>query len=139
MSALVDPKEFAGQHLVYLPYYVPEDDSLFHQTDDQIQEASLAGLESMYPGFSRDDVVAFRVSRVRRVMPIPTLGYSEKLPSVQTSVPSVYVVNSAQIVNGTLNVNETVRLGEHAAQDLLQAPLPDELSKVVPRHAETTC
>ena len=139
MSALVDPSEFAQQHLVYLPYYVPEDDSLFDQTDEQIQEASLAGLEAMYPSFSRDDVVAFRVSRVPRVMPIPTLGYSEKLPSVQTSVPGVYVVNSAQIVNGTLNVNETVRLGENAAQDLLQDSLPQQLSNAESHHVETAC
>ena len=137
MSALVDRSEFADQHLVYLPYYVPEGDPLFEQTDEQIQESSLAGLEAMYPNFSREDMVAFRVSRVPRVMPIPTLRYSEKLPSVQSSVRGVYVVNSAQIVNGTLNVNETVRLGENAAQDLLKDPTPHKLSKAGPRHVET--
>jgi peptidoglycan-N-acetylglucosamine deacetylase len=36
-----------------------------------------------------------------------------------TSVPGVHLVTSAQIVNGTLNVNETVALAERAARRLL--------------------
>lgn len=37
-------------------------------SDDKIREISLNGLESMYPDFCRDDVLAFRVSRARCVM-----------------------------------------------------------------------
>ncbi len=33
-----------------------------------------------------------------------------------TSLPGVYAVNSAQIVHGTLNVNETIRLAEEAME-----------------------
>ena len=75
----------------------------------------------MYPNFSRDDLFAFRASRVRSVMAISTLNYSQHLPPSQTSVPGVHVVNSAQIVNGTLNVNETIKLAESAIPELLRA------------------
>ena len=64
-----------------------------------------------YPQFSKDDVVGFKVSRARHVFALPTLGYSERVPFVETGVTGVYTVNSSQIVNGTLNVNETVKLG----------------------------
>ena len=40
------------------------------------------------------------------------LDYSESLPAAQTSIDNVYVVNSSHIVNGTLNVNETIQLAE---------------------------
>ena len=80
----------------------------------------MRGLERMYPGFSRADVACFRVSRVREVFAIPTLGYSKRVPPMATSVPRVHLVTSAQIVNGTLNVNETVRLAERAAHNLLR-------------------
>jgi hypothetical protein len=43
---------------------------------------------------------------------MPVLNYSRDLPPTKTSVDGVYIVNSAQIVNGTLNVNETIRLAE---------------------------
>ena len=70
----------------------------------------VTALERMYPAFSRSKLRAFRVSRVRYVFPIATLGYSRTLPAIATSVPGAFVLNSAHIVNGTLNVNETLGL-----------------------------
>ncbi len=74
----------------------------------------------MYPDLGEADLLAFRVSRVKNVFPVPTLGYSERVPEVATSVPGLYTVNSSQIVNGTLNVDETVQLAERALGRLLQ-------------------
>ena len=112
MSALVDRGEFGGRALVYLPKYVAPDDELFERTDAEIEETFLSALEKMYPHFDRKGVEAFKISRVRQVFPLPVLDYSAYLPSTNTSVDGLYVVNSAHIVNGTLNVNETVQLAE---------------------------
>ncbi len=112
MSAIVDKKEFGGNALVYLPRYCAPDDELFDKTDDEIESYFLNGLERMYPQFRRTDVVAFKISRVRQVFPIPVVGYHEGLPEMTSSVEGVYIVNSSHIVNGTLNINETVQLAE---------------------------
>ena len=112
MSALVDKREFGGNALVYLPKYVAPDDELFEKTDAEIEDVFTTALEKMYPHFSRADVATFKVSRVRNVFPIPTLNYSANLPPIETSLKNVFVINSAQITNGTLNVNETVQLAE---------------------------
>ncbi len=112
MSAFVDRASFGGNALVYLPKYVAPDDPLFEVPDDEIEARFVDALARIYPSFSRDDVLAFRVSRARQVFAIPTLGYSRSLPPTATSVPGVHVVNSAHIVNGTLNVDETVHLAE---------------------------
>jgi protoporphyrinogen oxidase len=115
MSALVDKeKHFGGNALIYLPKYVAPDDVIFNRSDDEIKENFISTLEKMYPHFRRDDVIAFKVSRVRQVFPIPTLNYSEKLPGIKTSIDGVFIVNSAHIINGTLNVNETTQLAEKA-------------------------
>lgn len=113
MSALVDKKEFGGNALVYLPKYVAPDDELFEKSDEEIKEIFLSALEKMYPHFNRKDVLEFKVSRVRQVFPIPVVNYSKMLPAIKTSIDNLYVVNSAHIVNGTLNVNETVLLAEN--------------------------
>jgi protoporphyrinogen oxidase len=113
MSALADKKEFGRNALLYLPKYVAPDDELFDKPDDEIQRIFLNGLEKMYPHFRRKDVLAFKVSRVRQVFPLPVLNYSRDLPAAKTSVDGVYVMNSSHIVNGTLNVNETVQLAEN--------------------------
>ena len=113
MSALVDKKEFDRNALVYLPKYVAPDDELFEKSGKEIESIFLDGLEKMYPNFRRKDVLAFKVSRVRQVFPLPVLNYSRDLPSINTSIDGLYIVNSSHIVNGTLNVNETVQLAEN--------------------------
>ncbi|MCU0567277.1 MAG: NAD(P)/FAD-dependent oxidoreductase [Oculatellaceae cyanobacterium Prado106] len=119
MTTLVDPKHLNGNTLVYLPKYVVPDDPLFTLSDEEIQESFITALERMYPHFDRSDVLSFRISRVKYVLAISTLNYSENLPPMHTSMPGVHIINSAHILNGTLNVNETVQLAENAAAELL--------------------
>jgi protoporphyrinogen oxidase len=120
MSALVDREQFGGNALVYLPKYVAPKDPMFELSDDHLRHRFLTALGKMYPAFNPSDVLAFKVSRVRQVFAIPTLRYSRNLPSMFTSVPGIQIVNSAHIVNGTLNVNETVQLAERAVPALLE-------------------
>ncbi len=112
MSALVDRNEFGRNALIYLPKYVASDDELFERSDEEIEQIFMRGLAKMYPHFHPDDVLAFKVSRVRQVFPLPVLNYSETLPKARTSIEGLFVINSSHIVNGTLNVNETVQLAD---------------------------
>lgn len=130
MSALVDKKEFGRNVLVYLPKYVAPDEELFEKSDDQIRRIFLNGLEKMYPHFSRKDVVAFKVSRVRQVFPLPVLNYSRDLPSMKTSVDGLYIVNSSHIVNGTLNVNETVALAERFFEEDFNETISEPIARL---------
>jgi protoporphyrinogen oxidase len=123
MTTIVDTEEFGGNSLVYLPKYIPAEHEMFEKTDEEVKESFLAALEKMYPDFTRDDVLAFEISRVRNVMAIPTLRYSEKLPSMKSSVDGLYVVNSSYILKGNLNVNETITIAEDAMDTVLKAEL----------------
>ncbi len=123
MTTIVDTEEFDGNSLVYLPKYIPAEHSMFERTDADIKEDFLAALERMYEGFTRDDVLAFEMSRVRNVMAIPTIGYSESLPSQKSSVDGLYVVNSSYILKGNLNVNETITIAEDAMKRVLKEDL----------------
>jgi len=114
MDALVDPADLGDHALVYLPKYVPSRDATFDRDDESIRSEFIAALNRIYPDFGMNDVSAFQVSRARYVLPISTLGYSDRLPPFTTTLKRVYTVNSAQIVNGTLNVNQTLELSERA-------------------------
>jgi protoporphyrinogen oxidase len=119
MTTLVDPQTFGGRSLIYLPKYIPANDPAFELSDAALQASFVQALEQMYPHFQASDVLEFKVSRVKYVVAIPTVNYSQHLPSMQTSIPGLHIVNSAHILNGTLNVNETVQLAEQAAASLL--------------------
>jgi protoporphyrinogen oxidase len=119
MTALVDRSAFGGNSLVYLPRYLTQDDPFWQRSDAEVKEEFLAALERMYPDFRRSDVLAFEVSRVREVLAVSTLNYTERsLPPVRTSLEHVFIVNSAQIANGTLNLNETIGLADQKAIEL---------------------
>jgi protoporphyrinogen oxidase len=119
MTTLVDRSTFGGNSLIYLPRYVTQDDPLWQRDDASVQQAFVAALERMYPHFRADDVLAWQVSRVREMLAVSTVGYSQNLaPPVATTIPHVFIVNSAQIVNGTLNVNETLGLAEEKLPEL---------------------
>jgi protoporphyrinogen oxidase len=144
MTAVVDPAHFGGHALVYLPRYVTQDDPYWALDDAEVEARFLDALARMYPDFRRGDVVEVRVARAREVLALPTLHYSERwLPATRTSLPRVFVVNSAQIAAGTLNVNETVRLAEGKAVELApllhpagaSAPRPDPATAVAGRPA----
>jgi len=122
MSALVDRKYFGGNSLVYLPKYVMPDDPAFELSDRELQCSFVNALVRMYPHLKPEDVLNFRVSREKYVLAISTLNYSERLPEMQTSIPGLHIINSAHILNGTLNVNETIQLAEKAGQNLLSLP-----------------
>ncbi|HKS27648.1 MAG TPA: NAD(P)/FAD-dependent oxidoreductase [Pyrinomonadaceae bacterium] len=120
MSALVDREAFGGNALVYLPKYVASDDAAFSLSDEELRAQFLQALARMYPAFDAErDVLCFQVSRVRNVFPLPVLNYSGRMPPMQTSVAGLHIINSAHITNGTLNVNETLKLAERAAASLL--------------------
>jgi len=109
MTALVDRARFGGRSLVYLPRYVSQEDAYWDLADDEIRDRFLAALRRMYPDLGEADVAAFQVARARPVLALSTLNYSrDHMPDWRTSLPGVFVANSAQIPNGTLNVNETL-------------------------------
>jgi protoporphyrinogen oxidase len=115
MSALADARQFGGHSLVYLPRYLDPDDAFFGQPDAAVEELFVNGLRRLYPDLAGGDVLCCRVSRVRYVMALPTLGRSARLPPVATSVPGLHLVSSAHIIDGTLNVDATVGLAERTA------------------------
>lgn len=119
MTALIDKNEVKGNNLVYLPKYVDPDDPLFDTDEAEIRKLFMGALYRMYPDLSEKDLLFWGVSKARIVFTLPTISYSKKLPGIFTSLDNYYIVNSAQIINGTLNVNETIQVAETKLNEIL--------------------
>jgi len=123
MTALVDRENFGRNSLVYLPRYLSQEDPFWKKSDEGIKEEFLTALEFMYPSFQRKDVLSFKISKATHVLPITTLNYSKQLlPPTVTSLENVFVVNSAQLPNGTMNVNEILGLANRKAEEIVHLP-----------------
>ena len=73
----------------------------------------------MYPWLTDDNIKFVGVARAKHVITVAKLGYSATLPEVKTSMPGVYIINTSHIKDGTLNVNETVRVAETKLEEIL--------------------
>jgi protoporphyrinogen oxidase len=120
MTALIDKKEVNGKHLVYLPKYVNPDDPLFDKDETALRKMFCDALFKMYPQLSDDDILFWGTSKARVVFALPTINYSKNVPGITTSMGNYYIVNSAQIINGTLNVNETILVAENKLKEILK-------------------
>jgi protoporphyrinogen oxidase/SAM-dependent methyltransferase len=118
MTNLVDPEVFGGRHLVYLPLYLRSDDPRFGLDDRAISGTFTAYLAKLIPGFSTDSILATGVNRAAQVLAVPDLGRIDRIPKLRSTVPGVYLLNGAQIIGGTLNVNETLRHAEESIASL---------------------
>ena len=114
-SVLCGTDPFGGRHLVYLPRYCGTQDPFFTAGDAAIREQIVAALMRLYPHFNEGWIRALRISRIPSVFALPTLEYFGRVPGFSTTRRGLYLATSAQIVNGTLNVNEALGLASRAA------------------------
>ena len=125
-SSLTGTTQFGGKHVVYLPRYATQDDDYWCLTDDEVRADFEAGLRRIHSQFDPEDVLGFRLSRVRNVMAVPTIGYSKNAPPVRTNLPGLYIASSAQITDGTLNVDATLGVIDRALPTILEEIGPAE-------------
>ncbi|MFN8248997.1 MAG: NAD(P)/FAD-dependent oxidoreductase [Ferruginibacter sp.] len=120
MSALVNKDYLGGYALVYLPKYVVSNDPLFDQSDEEIRNYFISNFKNMYPWLTDSNLKFVGVAKAKHVITVARLNYSELLPDIRTSVPNVYIVNTSHIKDGTLNVNETVKVAETKLEEILK-------------------
>jgi len=131
MTNLIDPAHNTnGFSLVYIPKYATPSDPLFQASDLEIWECFSMSLFRMHPQLRGTDIVSKHVFRERFVQPVPTLYYSQNAPAVETGVPHLFVANTTQIVNDTLNNNAMVQIARTACTVMMRS-----LRKQADKHA----
>jgi protoporphyrinogen oxidase len=121
MTNLIGTETTHGYSLVYLPKYTPASDPLFSKTDEEVWQEFSLDLFRMNPTLHSSDIAARFVFRERAVQPVPTIRYSElALPSMEMPMPGVFLANTSQIVNDTLNNNVMTGIARRASEMVLQ-------------------
>jgi protoporphyrinogen oxidase len=72
----VPPERYGGEHLLYAVSYIQDPgEDLWNMDDDEVEEAWLSGIESLFPGFERDSINWIRTARNPRTAPVYERGY----------------------------------------------------------------
>lgn len=108
MSSLVDTSQTEGEHITYLPKYIPADHEYWGMSDEAIEKIFMAGVRELYPDFNDDDLVSVHVNKAFKVQPLQVLNYSSIVPEVETKHPDFFVLNTSQFVSDSVNNNFVV-------------------------------
>jgi protoporphyrinogen oxidase len=115
----IDPARYGGRRFLYVANYLAPGDPLLELDAEQLLAAYLPGLRKVNPQFSPEWIVARWLHREPAAQPIVTVGYHERIPSLQTGVANLVLANTTQIYPEDRGTNYSVRLGTDAARALL--------------------
>ncbi len=108
MSTVVATKNTEGKYLTYLPKYILSTDEEMKRSDEAVQQEFMDGVRKMLPDFNLESIESVHVNRAIKVQPLQVLEYSKLVPQVTTKHPGLFVLNTSQFVNATLNNNEVI-------------------------------
>lgn len=109
-----------GGHIIYLSRYLDAASPLWTQPDSEIYRLFTRGLAQMYPAFSPEDIIDWRLRRTRYAQPVIGCGYSCQMPSLDTPLPGIKLAGMAQIYPEDRGMNYAVRLGNQAAEAIVR-------------------
>jgi hypothetical protein len=91
---------------------VLSDDPFLRKSDEEVRKLFVDALGVMFPEMNFEDIESVHINRATKVQPLQVVNYSALVPNVITESDDLFVLNTAQFANCTLNNNEVVRLVE---------------------------
>jgi protoporphyrinogen oxidase len=116
----VEPERYHGRRFLYVANYLEHGHELLSLDAHALLDRYLPGLRKVNPAFDPSWVRAKWLHREPAAQPIVTVGYHERIPPLRTPVPGLILANTTQVYPEDRGTNYAVRLGERAAEALLE-------------------
>lgn len=107
-----------GDHIVYVPFYMPQTNPKFEAPDTAFVDESWRALKLVNPELTDDDLIATRVSRLRHAQPIFEPGFGNITPPVQTPIRGLQIADTAFYYPEDRGVSESFRLAKRMVDRL---------------------
>ena len=111
--------DLGGDAILYLPQYLSVSHPLYNVADQDLFDLYCKYLHQINPAFEANWVRDYWVHRDRFAQPICDLSFSERIPSIQTPIESLYMTDSYQLHPDDRTVCGSTDLGREAARLIL--------------------
>jgi protoporphyrinogen oxidase len=101
--------------VVYVPYYMPNDNIKMTWTDRQLLDEAFGYLQRINPKLTREDVIAEHVARLRYAQPVCEPGFAAKIPPIQTPIQGLQIADTCFYYPEDRGISESVRIGREMA------------------------
>lgn len=105
-----------GQHVVYVPFYVPGEHPMFAEPDEAFLEKVRRYLKKINSALQDDDFIDIRASRYRYAQPICEPGHLDKLPPVALPVQGLWVADTSYYYPEDRGISESTGFGRAMAK-----------------------
>jgi protoporphyrinogen oxidase len=112
----IPPENFGGDHIVYAGDYLEQGHEYFSLSDEQLLERFTPALSKFNAGFSLEWIKKTWVFRTNYAQPVPLVGHSRNVPSIQTPVEGLYFASMSQVYPWDRGTNFAVEIGRRAAR-----------------------
>lgn len=116
---LAEPKEYGGEHIVYLVKYCSADDYFLNSDDAFIKDKARAALRKLSPEITDADIIKEEVFRGRHAQPVFCKGFAE-IKKTLTGCKEISLLDSTQAYPYSRSTNSAVFLAKSAAQEFLK-------------------
>lgn len=107
------------EHIVYVPFYLPQDHPKFGQSNDVFVEETIGYFKLLSPDFSEADVIDVNVSRYGFAQPICPPAFLDGLPPIRSEINGLYIMDTSYYYPEDRSISESVQLGRNLINTIL--------------------
>lgn len=106
----------AGLNLVYIPFYLPTNDSRYQAKDEALLAEYMAMLPLLNPQFQADWVKEWYIFRAPYAQAVCLTNFAELKPDHRTPIRGLYVTDSTQFYPEDRTISAAIEQGRKVAQ-----------------------
>lgn len=108
-------RDTGREHVVYVPYYMPQSHPKFTWDDEQFAAETRRYLQMLNPELQDADFLSSRVGRLRYAQPVCGPRFLETLPAISPGIEGLQVADTSYYYPEDRGISESVRLGKAMA------------------------
>jgi protoporphyrinogen oxidase len=108
-------RDVGEDHVVYIPYYMPQTHAKFTEPDGFFLKETLDYLQLINPNLEEKDILASKVGRLRYAQPVCTPGFLNTLPPINPHIKGLQVADTSYYYPEDRGISESVKLAKQMA------------------------
>ncbi len=104
------------EHMVYVPYYMPQSLEKFQWSDDKFIKEATSYLKKLNPELTDSDIIDSHVSRYAFAQPICQPDFTHQLPPMRSAIEGLFIADTSYYYPEDRSISESIHLGKQLAE-----------------------
>ena len=116
---MIDPKHYAGDHLIYIGDYLDTDHRYFEMDADALVAEFMPHFTRFNPDFRPGWITGAWTHKAKYAQPVPPVGYAAMIPDIRTPLRGLYFASMSQVYPWDRGTNYAVEIGRDVAKMIM--------------------